>query len=505
MISNITTSQLASVDPVFALYGGIRARAEAIRKEWAFCSQSTKRNVANENFVHEAIQAIAVLHQMEGRLDNPSFVPHVMRDHGEHLACAAGALATVDAKRDATQVAVTQEVRKQFLALGTSTQQKQRIFGLEGRERVPTSEWWLQDVMTELKSNGARARLADHKWRMIEEIEHRAAQGWYIVFNTLTVSNTNYKEVFSKGSQSWRNYVHMIDNAVGSEIHGNVRKAEFAKASDPFHSYFGVVERGSRHGRLHIHVIHCMKAIPACWKRDPNRVNGPSTKREIVPMKKFWRYGHSVPIACRFADSDAFGRLGWCWPTVREGNRFVPIPRKPPIAIARYMCKYILKAYEKPLKKGVFTWRTRISHGFGLTRMRDTIATIDRLTLWTFLSETPKRISVNDRILPNERLRIECLRSLLKPMRNGQPESGESLSQLRMIRKSLMAVTPRQPIAERLRSLRMMTPNCSLPSITISAQLLSNDTAAFNVSKIFREAFRRPVTRFTSFGGTPRH
>ncbi len=504
-MSYITTSQLACVDPVFALYGGIRARAHAIRKEWEFCSRSTKRCNANANFQQKAMAAIAELHQMEGLLDIPSSVPHTLRDHAEPLACAAGALATVDAKRDATQLDVTREVRRQFRALGTSTQQKQRIFGLEGRERVPTSELWLQNVMDELKSNGARARLAEHKWRMIEEIEYRASQGWYIVFNTLTVSNGNYKTVFSKGSQSWRNYVHVIDNAIGAEIYGSVRKAEAAKEDSPYHSYFAVVERGGKSGRLHIHVIHCFREIPGSWKKDPNRSTfAPPVRRQIFPMKKIWQFGHSVPIACRFSDHDAFGRLGWCWPVVRDGRRYKPVALKPPIAIARYMCKYILKAYAQPLKKGVFTWRCRLSHGYGLGRLRAAIETIDRTTLWLFLSEPPKLLYTNNRLMPGERIRLECLRSLLKVKRNGLQENVESLSQLRTIRRSLMLVSPRQPIGERLRSLTKTTTVCSLQNTTTLDPQLMSGTGGSSVSAVFRQAFERPVTRFTARGGTPR-
>ncbi len=507
MSAYVTTSELAVVCPSFALLGSIRSRQESLKREWAYCSQSTKRDMAKPNFVRRCIQALAVLHQMEGRLDIPSPISHTLPHEGI-LACAAPGAPSPGSmrQRDATQATVEATVRKEFRVLGTATEQKQDIFGLEGKKRYSKPSWWLQDVMTELKSKGAMGRLAEHRWRMIEEIEHRCSSGWYVVFNTLTVDNTNYSEVFAKGSSAWRLYIAAIDRVVGQELYGNVRNSIAARKTNPFHSYFAVVERGGNTGRLHIHVIHCLRTIPESWKKDPNRVNGPPIRRQISPMKKFWRFGHSMPIACRFSDCDAFGALGWCWPVRREGDKVIPIASKPPIAIARYMCKYILKSFSKPDDdEGELRWRTRISGGFGLTRMRETIADLDRLTLWKFLSDHPRSMTVNDVPLPTRRLRLECLRSLLKPRRNELPESVQSSLLLQTIRRSLKEVSPRLPIAERLRSLMRPMTDCSLRSITTSDLQVTNDTVVSDVRDAFRSTFERPVPRFTSGGGSPRH
>jgi len=497
----ITSTELTTVDPYFYLRSGIDGRIASIQKEWDFCSRTTNRNNARRDFALRAHADIAVLHQMGVRLDIPSSIPHILRDHGEHLACAAGALATVDAKRDATQVDVTLEVRKQFRALGTATEHKQRIFGLEGRERIPSTDLWMIKTMEKLKSKGAAGRIAEHRWRMIEEIEQRAAAGWYIVFNTLTVADWAYNDVFAKGSNAWRFYVQEVDRAIGTALYGTTRAAHEAKKENPFHSYFGVVERGGMHGRLHIHVIHCMREIPGAWKLDPNQRKGPPINRQIYKMKKMWKFGHSKPYACRFSDNDSFGKLGWCWPADKLTKK--PIVGKPPIAIARYMSKYLVKSYSH--SRGGDTWRTRISNGFGLTRMRATLETIDRETLWKFLNENPTRISVNGLSLPFPRLRLESLRSLLKVNRNGIPENVASLSKLRTIRKSLTAVSPQPPIGERLQSLtRKMTAYSWPNTITLDPQLMSG-TGGSDVGEIFRQAFERPITRFASRGGTPRN
>ena len=63
----ITTTDLAIVDPSFALLGGIRARQESLRREWAFCSQTTKRVIAKPMFVEKCIRALAHLRELEVR------------------------------------------------------------------------------------------------------------------------------------------------------------------------------------------------------------------------------------------------------------------------------------------------------------------------------------------------------------------------------------------------------------------------------------------------------
>lgn len=553
MTGAITVSELAVADPFFSLLGGIRARREALRREWAYASQTSMRAKAKPLFVHECMKAIAELDEMEDLLDNPSPITNELnpsdalglqagasldasnparsvRMHAQGhsneenvTACVPhgnAALASTrketgirpvispvsrfaEALGSATGSQVFKEVRKRFRALGTVSEQKAMIFGLDVHNRRGSiTERWLQVVMDKLKSKGAQARLAEHKWRMIEEVTLRAEQGWYIVFNTLTVDNNNYESVFEKGSRAWSYYIREIDTVVGNELYPNIRAAVSAKKDDPFHIYFAIVERGKLRGRLHIHVIHCLKTIPGSWKKDPNLRPGPAANRQCYAMKKLWIYGHSMPIACRFSDFDAWGRLGWCWPVVKDGRTYKPIPSKPPIAIARYMCKYLLKAYTSP--KGVYQWRTRISSGFGLHRMRRIVSTIPREVLWAYLKGFPTRIKVGDMTLPTSRLRVECLRSLLKHQRSGSPESAESLSLLRMIRKSLKEVSPQKPIVERLRSMMRATPSCSSPSITPFVVRSLNDTGAFDVGQAFRAAYERPTERFRAKGGSPR-
>lgn len=516
MTGVVTVSELAVADPYFALLGSIRGRRESLRREWAYCSQSAIRAKAKPFFVQKCMSALAELDVLEDLLDSPSIITNELSP--SHALGSKQAGGFLDPSKPARSVrehakghsnsenvtATLSEVRRRFNALGTVRDQKALVFGVDPGEKSSITERWLQFVMDKLKSKSAQARLAEHKWRMIEEITERASQGWYIVFNTLTVDNNHYDTVFEKGSRAWSYYIREIETVIGKELYPTIRGALEAKKTEPFHTYFAIVERGSLHGRLHIHVIHCMKEIPGSWKRDPNQRLGPASNRQISAMKKLWFYGHSMPIACRFADFDAFGRLGWCWPVARKkGERaYKPIPTKPPIAIARYMCKYLLKSFTS--KKDSYQWRTRVSNGFGLQSMRRIIETIPRETLWEFVQGERLSIQVNDRSLPTSRLRVECLRSLLRPMRNGQPESEESLLRLQTIRRSLTEVSPQRPIVERLRSLSRRIPGCSSQSITPFVVQSSKNTAAFDVAATFRAAYERPQNRFSPKGGVPR-
>lgn len=502
----ITVSELGSVDPYYSLLNSIRSRQRAIKREWEYCCQKEKRGIARANFPHNAREALAVLHQMEVQLDIPSIKSNEISPVGKLLDLQGDQPRSVrehaevgnnEEKVDATQL----EVRKRFSEMGSSRDQKEAIFGAISRNRS-NPPIWLRLMMDKLKDKGAAARMSENKWRMVEEVTLRVEQGWFIVFNTLTVDNPHYKEVFSKGSTAWKYYIQALDRAVGLEIYDNVRASWSAKKTDPFHTYFGIVERNGPDGRLHIHVIHCFRAIPANWRKDPNaRLDAP-IRRQIGAMWKLWPYGHSVPIAVRFNERDEFGKLGWCWPVRKVGTKFLPIEAKPPIAIARYMCKYLMKAYGSD--KGQFEWRTRVSNKFGLVRMCKVVETLPRDVLWRFLNAAPMRIKIKDTVLPTSRLRLECLRSLLRVTRSGSPVNELNSLQLQTVRKLLMEVNPQLPIAARLRSLTRKTTKSSLLSTIIFGQRTSNDTAGSDVKAAFEEEYGKGSGRYGFTAGVPR-
>lgn len=205
--------------------------------------------------------------------------------------------------------------------------------------------------------------------RLTLEIEHKIAQGWYVIFNTLTVNDWNMPKVFPdkrfKGMNYWQLYIKKMDRCFAKASYGSVRKA----SGHDYHEYFAVVERGSASKRLHIHVLHIFKTLPIECS-DPNVGATEPYYREIDYFKRFWSYGNTSPIAARFNRLDSFGRLGWRWPVKQEMNAdgkfsYENIIEKPCRTLAFYLGKYLTKTQGIHEKEVGCIWRTRLSRKLG--------------------------------------------------------------------------------------------------------------------------------------------
>lgn len=218
-----------------------------------------------------------------------------------------------------------------------------------------------------LKFRCLKARKCELEARLRLEVLEAVRNGWYVVFNTLTVSPDNFKEVFDVSSTSWTDYVRSVDRAIGISVYGSWSLAKKARDNkEEFHRYFAVTEKGSKSGRLHFHVLHFMKELPkGCF--DPNRGSKLPKNREIFYLKRFWKFGHSTPIAVRFDGSDSYAKLNWVWPYVLSSSGvFLPLQCKAPEAIIKYVGKYITKSHEDTENhKEVFQWRTKMSQSLG--------------------------------------------------------------------------------------------------------------------------------------------
>lgn len=205
--------------------------------------------------------------------------------------------------------------------------------------------------------------------RLYVEFETRTREGWFMVMDTLTVSDCHYKAVFQTGNTYFRDYVRQIRRDIGKRLYGSVRAADAARArGQEFHSYFAVVEAGSRSNRLHYHVIHFMRCLPqGC--RDPNNGNPLGVNSEISRLKHYWKYGYSTPKAIRFHEHDAFGRLGWCWPCKHDDRgRVIPRPKTVWQSVASYVIKYVSKSISTD--RSNYPWRTRMSKALGLQMIK---------------------------------------------------------------------------------------------------------------------------------------
>jgi hypothetical protein len=190
-----------------------------------------------------------------------------------------------------------------------------------------------------LEISGKKNRAREWNYRLKEELHQAHKNGWFIIFNTLTVRPEEYRKVFADG-KCWKNYIQRFDRLI-----------------DGVHRYFAVQERGSR-GRLHLHAVHVCEKLPkGCV--DPNRGLIKPSKRELSPLKKLWPHGYSAPIAVRYGSNDAYSKRLWRWPCKEDGQ---PIDGNGIECVANYVTKYVTKTTELKDTK----WKIKATQNLGL-------------------------------------------------------------------------------------------------------------------------------------------
>lgn len=232
---------------------------------------------------------------------------------------------------------------------GTTEKHMMKIFGWyskrskkEEKSDCPYKKF-IDNYMKQLTKSSKKMRVSSIRYRIETAMIIANHFGYYMVFNGLSVRDDQLKEVFKPRSKYWNTYLKNWDRYTID------------------HDFMAVVERGGKNGRLHIHVIHIFKDMKPWFLKDPNLGKPIPTNRELTLVKKFWKAGFSTPIAVRMSANDAWARIGFRWPIDKETSQ--PIEVKPPIALARYITKYVTKAY---LTKEKTSWRTRMSRKLGL-------------------------------------------------------------------------------------------------------------------------------------------
>lgn len=204
-----------------------------------------------------------------------------------------------------------------------------------------------------------QARYDEYKQRLDAELYEASKNGWYVIFDTLTIDPL-IEEKFFKDENAIRDHVRKIGRLVN--------KACGRKARDSYtdvFKFFGVPEYGKEKGRLHFHLLYLCKEMPY-GSVDPNIGRKVRNLREIRALK-IWKYGFNAPIAVRYS-GDAFTKSGWLWPVDKKGK---PLDSKPVTAVGRYVAKYVTKDAKdrkrwirnNPNKKATF--RIRMTRNFG--------------------------------------------------------------------------------------------------------------------------------------------
>jgi len=516
---SLTVGELSAADPLFRVSNAINSRMRLIQKQLSWLEGRSTEGQLRTDWGLSALAAAPILSHLghlRCLLDNTSLTtqPHEslktlpaegakLTHLSEHVSDAKQLDGLVDPTTGewySDEDELLSVIRRELKNMGSPVQMAEEIFGdVVNIKPSSGTEEWILDAMAKVKKKGLQARVSEMSWRLKEEIELRVSQGWYCVFNTLTVRNEDYTKVFETGSRLWAFYIRDIDRIVGSLVHGSIPKAAKLRVESPYHTYFGVVERGSRAGRLHIHVVHLMKEIPPSWKRDPNRGSAVPEKRIIDPLREFWPYGWSMPTAARFSGEDPFGRLGWRWPVKNK----LPITAKPPAALAFYLAKYITKSYASD--KGNEQWRTRMSRGFGqqrIWRASEMCETESLLEVLKYHGKIRQLLHPREMKIPETMCRLIMLKILLKRKKSEMDDIEPNGWVKSTARKLLLAVAPRPPIVARLRSLMRTTTNSNSPNSTNTETPSLNKTAASDVIRQFETVFGRDEKRFAQAGGT---
>jgi len=344
-------------------------------------------------------------------------------------------------------------------------------------------------VLARAREAAVEARRAELGARLIWAMSERHDEGWYAVFDTLTVRPGMEDAVFAPRSTYFQQYIKRWRHAVATSAYGSVRKTP---QGVDFYEYFAVVERGDKTGRLHIHVVHLCRALPAA-AADPNLGRPYPTERVMCGLKKFWQAGWSMPIAVRYGPSDAYGMLGWRWPMSAKPAGLEPAPLGHPERLAGYLAGYIGKAANL---RGNFSWRTRMTRRLGCRRLTAAMLTMKTVHLLD-LTHRPlsrKYHHLHGQILPPNLLRREATRHLMTRWRALRP---------RQRLKFLPTLQPAETCVERLRSLTRKRPAPNLQNIGRTATRTMSATAASELLARLR-AYAPAAPRVVAAGGSLR-
>lgn len=236
------------------------------------------------------------------------------------------------------------------------------------------------------------ARRAEYIQRLNQEVSQRHSQGWFFVFDTLTIAPDELQNFYDSESPI-RDYTRRIGRLVNAAAGRKV-----ADSFNDIYRYFIVPEYGDLSGRLHFHCLHMMKYLPK-GTEDPTlgidfRGNPQRTRREIESLKGLWSFGITQPISVRYTNDNYTIRLGWRVPIDKRTGCALKL--KSVQAVVSYIAKYVSKNIDtkaaKKLERSKEKWasqllklkvaksektfRVRMTRGFGME-----VASMSRLSI----------------------------------------------------------------------------------------------------------------------------
>lgn len=322
--------------------------------------------------------------------------------------------------------------------------------------QIPKKPRAYQDLATiELIKLQNQSRAAFCKQRVQHQLLESHNEGWYVVFDTLTLADDKI-ERFYQDENAIANYCRRIGRMV-ARSEGSYDRS---KSTTHCHKYFIAPEYGTKNGRLHFHVVHLFRTLPK-GSIDPNmgRHTTRRNRRILESMSGLWPYGFTAPIAVRYS-GDAFGRSGWLTPVEANGKI---MELKPLAAVGHYVSKYVNKTVEQQQSKqlgGSNKWnntlstilkqlpsklfRVRMSRGFGmrtppmwrlsnkclveLTRLHYTVSPISKVLSVNAKKEISLRLATltiasSQTLMPNPMNLLEFFRASIQASETLNPQS----------------------------------------------------------------------------------
>lgn len=256
---------------------------------------------------------------------------------------------------------------------------------------------------------------AQRAWRARLEIEMSEATqaGWFVVFDTITYNPSLYDDSVMFGA-AWERYKYSVESGV---VARTMSWRDFRKSNQPITDYvrYCCVPEAHKDGRTHLHILWFIKDLPvSCHGRCPNAFRAVPNRRQVDGWPPF-EYGQiAMRLAVRYTGDAFTTRLGWRWPVDVSGAR---IPAKNPVAVARYVAKYLSKPRPESLK----CKRVRASRGLGLQAIRHRLSTLTLSQLVLLLRHPLQRrfhryhLGV---LIPTSLFRAQILLTLSRRLRN---------------------------------------------------------------------------------------
>ena len=258
-------------------------------------------------------------------------------------------------------------MKRTGLRAGMSFTERKQVLGVELNFTEDTPETL---EFKQMMADSQRQKLKSNWiWRIGEEAEQKAVDGWFGFFVTLTVDPNKVpdsKTMWQEGGE-FRRYIRRLAR-VSARACGQPQAIKNGASCHDFVQHVGVIEHGKSNHHHHMHLLIWMRDIPASWKVCPNKgiLNPKHRVRDwCKPMATYWPnsvIGIGRPKYFR-TEGDMWSKLGFVLPFDTKKGRTINVnpPKKAGLYIAKYM--------DKELK--TWTHRVKATRNLGMTRLKN--------------------------------------------------------------------------------------------------------------------------------------